>query len=175
MLSKLYQVTDEQLAEMRRLVKNSLDALDPSLRSQEDLYDAVNLFFPVKENQANLELANFMVNLTGHTLDDITSMHYVSYEEGQFLRAHKDQGYFRPGRTISAANIPDSKTWIFLLQAADEGGRLIVDHKDSMLKKPGEYVYFDGYTDEHEVTVVEKGYRETLVMWYKPKISKSLL
>jgi len=74
-----------------------------------------------------------------------------------------------------AANIPGSKTWIFLLQAADEGGRLIVDHKDSMLSKPGEYVYFDGYTDEHEVTVVEKGYRETLVMWYKPKIIKNIL
>ena len=175
MLSKLHQVTQEQLAEMRRLVKNSLDAMDPALRKQEDLYDAVNLFFPIKENNANIELSNFMIKLTGHTLEDITSMHYVSYEEGQFLRAHKDEGYFRPGRTISAANIPGSKTWIFLLQAADKGGRLIVDHRDSMLSKPGEYVYFDCYTDEHEVTVVEKGYRETLVMWYKPKIVKNIL
>lgn len=175
MLSKLYNVTEEQLAEIRRLVKNSLDAMDPSLRKQEDLYDAVNLFFPIKENNANIELSNYMVNLTGHNLKDITSMHYVSYEEGQFLRAHKDEGYFRPGRTINAANIPGSKTWIFLLQAADKGGRLLVDHKDSMLEKPGEYLYFDGYADEHEVTVVEEGYRETLVMWYKPKILKSLL
>ena len=175
MLSKLYKVTEEQLAEIRRLVKNSLDAMNPSLRKQEDLYDAVNLFFPIKENNANIELSNYMVNLTGHNLKDITSMHYVSYEEGQFLRAHKDEGYFRPGRTINAANIPGSKTWIFLLQAADKGGRLLVDHKDSMLEKPGEYLYFDGYTDEHEVTVVEEGYRETLVMWYKPKILKSLL
>ena len=175
MLSKLYKVTEEQLAEIRRLVKNSLDAMNPSLRKQEDLYDAVNLFFPIKENNANIELSDYMVNLTGHNLKDITSMHYVSYEEGQFLRAHKDEGYFRPGRTINAANIPGSKTWIFLLQAADKGGRLLVDHKDSMLEKPGEYLYFDGYTDEHEVTVVEEGYRETLVMWYKPKILKSLL
>ena len=68
-------------------------------------------------------------------------------------------------------------TIIFLINPAEIGGLLFLDGIDIELNNPGDYVIFDGQKTYHEVTKIEKGIREVLIVWLieKDKNEKKLI
>ena len=106
-----------------------------------------------------------------YTVNDITSIHIGKYEEGDFLENHIDE------RLVNSNNKLNAITLIFLINPAEIGGLLFLDGIDIELNNPGDYVIFDGQKTYHEVTKVEKGIREVLIVWLikKNKNEKKLI
>ena len=105
---------------------------------------------------ANTELIEILNKISGCSSKDISSLHTVTYTEGEFLRPHLDRS--------------SKVTLNILLEADCDGGELYIDGKDSGLNFPGDYVIYNGGKQEHEVKLIKKGKRKTLIIWYDKKI-----
>lgn len=101
----------------------------------------------------NNELKNFLSSLTNQDPNNIITIHKGYYGVGSKTIPHIDKSSF----TLVIMIDSDLKEGgDFYLK-----GQLISDFK---LK--GEYVYYNGGTDIHEVTEVKDGFREVLVVWW---------
>ena len=129
---------------------------------------ATYIYLPILKND---ELINFIKEKTVCSVNDITSIHIGKYEEGDFLENHIDE------RLVNSNNKLNAITLIFLINPAEIGGLLFLDGIDIELNNPGDYVIFDGQKTYHEVTKVEKGIREVLIVWLieKNKNEKKLI
>lgn len=157
---------ESELSDIKKLVSESLK-IDTNIKwSQKNGYNADNTFLPVKYN---LELANYINDITGYSLKDITSLHHIKYGEGKSLTRHKDE------YMLDIKNPENSISIIFLLNMSDEGGEFLLDDNDIGFDTPGQYVSFDGRSTYHEVKKVLKGVREVLVLWYRPKTKLSII
>jgi len=107
-------------------------------------------------DNSNTELIEILNRISGCASKDITSLHTVTYTEGHFLRPHLDRS--------------SKVTLNILLEADCDGGELYIDGKDSGLNFPGDYVIYNGGKQEHEVKLIKKGKRKTLIIWYDKKI-----
>lgn len=162
----LKTLESKTLDEIRELVSKSL-LIDSNIKwSQKDGYNADNVFLPVKYNK---DLANFVNSITGYSIKDITSLHYIRYSEGKSLIRHKDE------YMLDIKNPEKSTSIIFLLNMSTEGGEFLLDDKDVGFNTPGQYISFDGQATYHEVKEVVKGSREVLVLWYRPKTTQSVI
>jgi predicted 2-oxoglutarate/Fe(II)-dependent dioxygenase YbiX len=161
----LKQLTPDQLVEVNKLTQRSLK-IDTNIKwSQKEGYNADNTFLPVKYN---VELANYINTITGFKSKDITSLHFIRYNEGKNLTRHKDE------YMLDIKNPTNSTSIIFLLSMCEQGGEFLLDDEDVGFNTPGQYISFDGQATYHEVKEVKKGIREVLVLWYRPKTVTSL-
>ena len=148
-------LTELQLTRLKELVNTSLSNQNNIKWSQKNGYNADNTFLPVEHN---LELANFVNSITGYSLKDITSLHFIRYTEGKNLTRHRDQ------KMLDITNPKKSLSLIFLLEMCEEGGEFFLDDNLVTSYVPGDYVAFDGEATYHEVKEVKKGKREVLVL-----------
>lgn len=155
-----------QLKEIKALVEKSLKG-DTNIKwSQKDGYNADNTFLPVK---ANKDLANYINTITGYSIADITSLHFIRYREGKNLVRHKDEFMLDIKNPVKSTSI------VFLLSMSETGGEFLLNDKDVEFNTPGQYISFDGQATYHEVKEIKKGIREVLVLWYRPYTKKSLM
>lgn len=159
-------LTQNQLSELKSLVTLSLQNEENTKWSQKNGYNADNVFLPVNVNKP---LAEFVNSITGYSLKDITSMHFIRYGVGQSLTRHKDE------TMLDIKNPDKSLSIVFMLNTPTRGGEFYLDDKLVEFNKVGQYVEFYGKEQYHEVKEVTEGVREVLVMWYRPKIKKSVL
>lgn len=117
-------------------------------------------YLPINKND---ELINFITNRIGCSFNEITSIHIGRYDVGDFLEKHIDEDVY------DIKSQTGSVTAIFMLKPSIKGGLLLLNDLDVELNKPGEYVIFDGQEVYHEVTEVEDGMREVLIVWGKLK------
>lgn len=162
----LKNLTSIQLNEIKKLVEESLKVETNIKWSQKNGYNADNTFLPIKYN---MDLTNYMNSITGYSAKDITSLHFIRYKEGKNLTRHKDE------YMLDIKNPEKSTSIVFLLSMSEEGGDFLLDDKDVGFNTPGQYISFDGQATYHEVKEIKKGVREVLVLWYRPKVEKSLL
>ena len=153
-------IDHSSLTKLKLLVNEALKGESNIKWSQKNGYNADNTFLPVEYNK---ELANFVNKITGYTISDITSLHFIRYTEGKNLTRHRDQ------RMLDIKNPQRSVSIIFLLEMSDEGGEFLLDDNEVDFHTPGKYISFDGEATYHEVKEIKKGKREVLVLWYKPK------
>lgn len=165
MIYDLKTLTEQQLSDIKELVDKSLKVETNIKWSQKNGYNADNTFLPIKYN---IDLANYMNQITGYSLKDITSLHFIRYKEGKSLTRHRDE------YMLDIKNPEKSTSIVFLLNMSEEGGEFLLDDKDVGFNKPGQYISFDGQATYHEVKEIKKGVREVLVLWYRPKILTSL-
>jgi len=152
---------ENKLVELKRLVNQSLTDLQNPKLGRVDEYSASSTFFRTKNN---LELVNFINNITGHKTENINSFFHIIYSEGDKLPRHRD----RSNHDIKK-NPEHSISYSFLLEMCEEGGEFLLDDSDINFNKVGQYVWFDGQDIFHEIKEVKKGKREVLVIWYRPE------
>lgn len=102
----------------------------------------------------NPKLIERLVNFTGIDSNSIHSLHLIDYPLGSNLNTHLDSR--------------SSHTFVFILENAFEGGDVIM--QDKIYKfDAGTVLEYNGQKVMHGVTKIEKGTRQTLVMWYGHK------
>ena len=102
----------------------------------------------------NPELIERLVNFTGIDSNSIHSLHLIDYPLGSNLNTHLDSR--------------SSHTFVFILENAFKGGDVIM--QDKIYKfDAGTVLEYNGQKVMHGVTKIEKGTRQTLVMWYGHK------
>lgn len=102
----------------------------------------------------NPKLIERLVNFTGIDSNSIHSLHLIDYPLGSNLNTHLDSR--------------SSHTFVFILENAFEGGDVIM--QDKIYKfDAGTVLEYNGQKVMHGVTKIEKGSRQTLVMWYGHK------
>lgn len=154
-------ISKKDLTEVVNLTKVSLEDKNTIEWSYSGGYNATNILLPLSRNK---ELVGILNSYTGYNYKNITSLHYINYPPGTCLKKHKDK------EMLHIKNPPKSQTVIFMLNMCLEGGELLVEDIVTPFNTPGQYISFDGESLFHEVKQVTKGNRETLVLWYKPKL-----
>tara|TARA_B100001121_G_scaffold294629_1_gene298291 strand:+ start:17 stop:532 length:516 start_codon:yes stop_codon:yes gene_type:complete len=102
----------------------------------------------------NPKLIERLVNFTGIDSNSIHSLHLIDYPLGSNLNTHLDSR--------------SSHTFVFILENAFKGGDVIM--QDKIYKfDAGTILEYNGQKVMHGVTKIEKGTRQTLVMWYGHK------
>ena len=102
----------------------------------------------------NPELIERLVNFTGIDSNSIHSLHLIDYPLGSNLNTHLDSR--------------SSHTFVFILENAFKGGDVIMEDKVYKFDA-GTVLEYNGQKVMHGVTKIEKGSRQTLVMWYGHK------
>ena len=179
MLNKKNTITDSELLFLKKYIndvytlhKDNLKIWKyPAGKNTKERYSngsVTYVYLPILKND---ELINFIKEKTVCSVNDITSIHIGKYEEGDFLENHIDE------RLVNSNNKLNAITVIFLINPAEIGGLLFLDGIDIELNNPCDYVIFDGQKTYHEVTKVEKGIREVLIVWLikKNKNEKKLI
>jgi hypothetical protein len=167
MINKKNTITDSELLFLKKYIndvytlhKNNLIIWKyPAGKNTKERYSngsATYVYLPILKND---ELTNFIKEKTECSVSDITSIHIGKYEEGDFLENHIDE------RLVNSNNKLNAITLIFLINPAEIGGLLFLDGIDIELNNSGDYIIFDGQKTYHEVTKVEKGTREVLIVW----------
>ena len=109
----------------------------------------------------NPELIEWLVDFTGIDSNSIHSLHLIDYPLGSNLNTHLDSR--------------SSHTFVFILENAYEGGDVIMQDKIHKFDA-GTVLEYNGQKVMHGVTKIEKGTRQTLVMWYGHKsTTKSII
>ena len=109
----------------------------------------------------NPELIEWLVDFTGIDSNSIHSLHLIDYPLGSNLNTHLDSR--------------SSHTFVFILENAHKGGDVIMQDKIHKFDA-GTVLEYNGQKVMHGVTKVEKGTRQTLVMWYGHKsTTKSII
>lgn len=98
---------------------------------------------------SNAELNSIVSNIVKED-KQIYSIHIVTYTTGDNCDRHLDRS--------------SNTTYITLLTDSFTGGELKVNDKVCELKK-GDTVMFNGQRDYHEVTPIQSGVRQVLVIW----------
>ena len=102
----------------------------------------------------NPKLIERLVNFTGIDSNSIHSLHLIDYPLGSNLNTHLDSR--------------SSHTFVFILENAFKGGDVIM--QDKIYKfDAGTVLEYNDQKVMHGVTKIEKGTRQTLVMWYGHK------
>lgn len=102
----------------------------------------------------NPKLIERLVNFTGIDSNSIHSLHLIDYPLGSNLNTHLDSR--------------SSHTFVFILENAFKGGDVIMEDKVYKFDA-GTVLEYNGQKVMHGVTKIEKGSRQTLVMWYGHK------
>ena len=102
----------------------------------------------------NPKLIERLVNFTGIDSNSIHSLHLIDYPLGSNLNTHLDSR--------------SSHTFVFILENAFKGGDVIMEDKVYKFDA-GTVLEYNGQKVMHGVTKIEKGTRQTLVMWYGHK------
>ena len=179
MINKKNTITDSELLFLKKYIndvytlhKDNLKIWKyPAGKNTKERYSngsVTYVYLPILKND---ELINFIKEKTVCSVNNITSIHIGKYEEGDFLENHIDE------RLVNSNNKLNAITLIFLINPSEIGGLLFLDGIDIELNNPGDYVIFDGQKTYHEVTKVEKGIREVLIVWLikKNKNEKKLI
>lgn len=167
MINKKNTITDSELLFLKKYTNNVYTLHKDNLKiwkypfgkNTKERYSngsATYIYLPILKND---ELINFIKEKTGCSVSDITSIHIGKYEQGDFLENHIDE------RLVNSNNKLNAITLIFLINPAEIGGLLFLDGIDIELNNSGDYVIFDGQKTYHEVTKIEKGIREVLIVW----------
>ena len=109
-------------------------------------------FYSIKNNE---KLVNFFSEHLSINKNEIISIHSNQYKETSKTLSHRDSN--------------SSRTYLILLSKADIGGDLILEDELVYFDEIGEVIDYDGGKVMHGVTEIEKGYRETLVVWTRSK------
>ncbi len=104
----------------------------------------------------NKNLNNFILEKFGKPEYNIDFFYELVYEVGDSTTAHLD-------KKISA------QTTLVLLSETFLGGELLIDKKNMNFNKIGQFVNFEGYRQLHEVTKIESGKRNVLVIMFNKK------
>lgn len=159
---KIDGLLPKELNYIKTLVTRNLkeDADSLTRWSYKDGYNANNILLSISKNK---ELINFINTKTKFSFEEVTSLHYIEYKVGTSLAKHKDEVM------LNIKNHQGSVSVVFLLAMCEEGGQFLLEDKNVVFNRPGQYISFDGEQTYHEVTEVKKGTREVLVLWYKPQ------
>lgn len=109
-------------------------------------------FYSIKNNE---KLVNFFSEHLSINKNEIISIHSNQYKETSKTLSHRDSN--------------SSRTYLILLSKADIGGDLILEDELVYFDEIGQVIDYDGGKVMHGVTEIEKGYRETLVVWTRSK------
>lgn len=104
----------------------------------------------------NPPLVNYLSDLVGEDPKNITTLHTIKYGLGSGLKEHNDK---------STATLV-----ITLHSEVEEGGEFWLrgEHRTDFTKR-GDYLFYNGGTDLHEVTEIKKGWRMVLVAWWNSR------
>lgn len=104
----------------------------------------------------DLNLNSFIIEKFGKPEYEIDFFYELTYNVNDYTTPHRDAHFIL-------------QTTLVLLSDTFEGGRLIIDGKDTKFTKVGQYINFNGYNQVHEVTQVESGQRRVLVIMFNKK------
>lgn len=171
---KLGFLDDTTFNKLKELVTLSLNNInnpklgDSKARSKNQERYLTDTTF-IKPNK-NIKLVNLVNSITGYPLANINSFFHVRYNTGDCVPLHRDRSNFDV-----VSNPANSVSFSFLLNMCEEGGEFILDGKILDFNIPGQYVSFNGQVLFHEIKQIKKGTRDALVVWYSPKVTKSIL
>jgi len=101
----------------------------------------------------NPRLNKIFTDLTKRDIKDAISLHTVEVGPPEGTVLHRDS------HSHLTVNI--------LLEDNFEGGELYLNYKKyDGLREKGDYVFYNGFEDYHEIKPVTKGKRKSLVVWY---------
>lgn len=136
------------------LLKIALDTFVDDARKKDGWYAKTN---------KNKEFEKRIHKLISPLLDydfEIVWINITEYENNRRLKPHRD--------------VDSTATFVIPLTDGYKGGEFILSDKEYKLGK-GDCIYFDGKKNDHGVNPVTEGYRASLNVWTKKKISKKLL
>lgn len=107
----------------------------------------------------NEKLNKFICDKFDEPIKNLYMMHRLFYGKGGFAKKHRDR--FTTHKTIS-----------IIMNDEFTGGDMYINNKLVNMNKQGEYVSFNGSTDEHEITEITNGVRDVLIVWFSKKQSK---
>lgn len=108
---------------------------------------------------SNQTLNKFICEKFDEPIENLYMMHRLFYGVGGFAKKHKDR--FTTHKTIS-----------IIINDNFVGGDMYINGELVNMNKVGEYVCFNGGTDEHEVKEITDGIRDVLIVWFSKKQSK---
>lgn len=113
-------------------------------------------------NLQNNKLNEFLCNKFEEPIENLYTMHRLTYGVGGYARRHRDRNTTH--KTISIV-LSDNFT----------GGDMFLNDEFVPLNKCGEYVKFNGGKDFHEIKEITSGNREVLIVWFSKNKSKYTL
>ena len=155
------KLTEEQLSHIEFLLENSF-----LLKSKERVklkYTAPGVYDVRNHERGKVEIVNYSLenteiieylsNLVGENPSKMTTLHTIKYGLGSGLKEHNDK---------STATLV-----ITLHSEVEEGGEFWLrgEHRTDFTER-GDYLFYNGGTDLHEVTEIKKGWRMVLVAWW---------
>lgn len=164
MIYNLKKISGTNLEYLLELVKNCKEAskeqLDIINQNSVGLIDySYKGKGPVKIDflsiEDNLEMVDFFKEELDINKNEIISIHLNQYQETSKTLPHKDSN--------------SSRTYLILLDMAEEGGELTLDFEIVPFNEVGQVIDYDGGQVMHGVNEIKKGFRKTLVVWTKPK------
>ena len=157
------KLTTEQLEHIEKLLDKSY-----LLNSKDRVklkYTAPGVYDVRNHERGKVEIVNYSVNHTENEIVEylsklvdedplkMTTLHTIKYGLGSGLKEHNDK---------STATLV-----ITLHSEVEEGGEFWLrgEHRTDFTQR-GDYLFYNGGTDLHEVTEIKKGWRMVLVAWW---------
>ena len=107
----------------------------------------------------NEKLNKFICDKFNEPIEHLYMMHRLFYGKNGYAQKHRDR--FTTHKTVS-----------IIMGDTFSGGDMYVNNQLQNMNKIGEYVCFNGGTDEHEIKEITDGVRDVLIIWFSRKPSK---